>query len=194
VQLASQPDQPNQLVYVALGDSAAQSIGASAPEKGYVGLVARQLAIDTGRPVKVINLSVTGATAADVVAVQLPQLAALSPDLITMDIGANDVNRGVSAADFKRDYVTILDALPADKSVIADVPSFGSAEKGRVIASFNAVAVPALAERNIKRAPLFDYTRRTQFNITTYAPDLFHPSNKGYRNWFEAFYPVVKAR
>jgi acyl-CoA thioesterase-1 len=41
------------LLYVALGDSAAQGIGASRPDRGYVGLLARRISRRTGRRVRV---------------------------------------------------------------------------------------------------------------------------------------------
>ena len=70
------------IVYVALGDSTAQGIGASRPERGSVGLVAQRLRVATGRPVQVINLSVSGARVRDVVGDQLPKLAGLAPDIV----------------------------------------------------------------------------------------------------------------
>ena len=43
------------LLYVALGDSAAQGIGASSAQHGYVGLIAQRLRDTTGRPVQVVE-------------------------------------------------------------------------------------------------------------------------------------------
>ena len=54
--------EPGDLVYVALGDSAAQGIGASTSDNGYVGLVADRLRERTGNPVLGVNLSRSGAT------------------------------------------------------------------------------------------------------------------------------------
>src|SRR5215212_8776807 len=44
------------LRYVALGDSLAQGIGASRPDRGYVGLLAERVERATGRRVEVVNL------------------------------------------------------------------------------------------------------------------------------------------
>ncbi|MDQ3151126.1 MAG: SGNH/GDSL hydrolase family protein, partial [Actinomycetota bacterium] len=44
-------EEPGELRYVALGDSLTQGIGASRPERGYVGLIADALAQRTGRTV-----------------------------------------------------------------------------------------------------------------------------------------------
>jgi len=59
---AAPKGEPGGILYVALGDSVAQGIGASGPERGYVGLLAERLRIATGRPVLVVNLSRSGAS------------------------------------------------------------------------------------------------------------------------------------
>ncbi len=79
------------LVYLALGDSAAQGIGASQPDRGYVGLIADQIRMQTSRPVQVINVSKSGAKLADVIRDQLPLIAKYKADIITVDIGGNDI-------------------------------------------------------------------------------------------------------
>ena len=47
-----------QLLYVAIGDSAAQGIGASRPAHSYVGVIAKHL----GGTFRVVNLGISGAT------------------------------------------------------------------------------------------------------------------------------------
>lgn len=85
------------LVYVALGDSAAQSIGASRPERGYVGLLAKRMREETGSPVLVVNLSRSGATVRDVLDTQFPRLLQLQPDIVTVAVGGNDIRSYNSA-------------------------------------------------------------------------------------------------
>ncbi len=51
------------LLYVALGDSTAQGIGASRPGNGYVGILADRIRALSGRTVRTVNLSVSGARA-----------------------------------------------------------------------------------------------------------------------------------
>src|SRR5262249_58417650 len=60
-------------LWVALGDSAAQGIGADHPADGYVGQARAQLTERTGQPWRVVNLSRSGATIPDVLAEQLPR-------------------------------------------------------------------------------------------------------------------------
>lgn len=188
--------QPGELVYVALGDSAAQGLGASSTGTSYVGLIASQLAEATGKKVRTINLSKNGATVSDVLAQQVPQLEKLSgnrnPDLVTLDIGGNDVVHRTQGSDrFRNDYEAILQALPPGKAVVADVPYFG----GRIraddrVRQANDV-IDRLAPRyDIPVARLYD-TLRPRQSPWIYATDLFHPNDRGYRLWHQAFAPHV---
>ena len=54
--LAARAD-PDALTWVVLGDSAAVGIGAESVERTYVAQVAERVAAETGRPVRVVNLS-----------------------------------------------------------------------------------------------------------------------------------------
>jgi lysophospholipase L1-like esterase len=81
-------------LWVALGDSTAQGIGASAPDRGYVGQLLVRLRDEQRRPWRVVNLSVTGARVADVVRAQVPRINEVGePELVTCAAGANDVIR-----------------------------------------------------------------------------------------------------
>src|SRR5215207_4550141 len=81
-------------LWVAVGDSTAQGIGASAPERGYVGQLLVRLRDEQRRPWRVVNLSVTGARVADVVREQVPRINEVGePELVTCAAGANDVIR-----------------------------------------------------------------------------------------------------
>ena len=116
--------EPGGLLYVALGDSAAQAIGASDPEHGYVSLLGDRLRDGTGRPVEVVNLSSSGARISDVLDTQLPALRALgrTPDVLTVAIGGNDV-RAYDRATFEAEAERLVSALPAG-TYVADAPYF----------------------------------------------------------------------
>ncbi len=70
---------PGELLYVAIGDSAAQGIGASRPDRSYVGVLAEEIRSVTGQTVRVVNLSVSGATVELAVQDQLPRFVKLLP-------------------------------------------------------------------------------------------------------------------
>ena len=93
-----------------LGDSTAQGIGASGYDKGYVGQLRRILEERTGKTWRVLNLSKSGARAADVLATRLPRLEALGtlPDLVTVAIGSNDVVRRTPLEQVERELREIV--------------------------------------------------------------------------------------
>jgi len=110
-------------LWVVLGDSTAQGLGASSPDGGYVGQVLAGLRQQTGLPWRVLNLSVSGALTRDVLGTQLPGMPA-GADLVTCGIGVNDIlytSPGKFASDYfhpsqegYRDWArALLAALPA---------------------------------------------------------------------------------
>jgi len=186
----SQATASGNFTYVVLGDSAAQGLGASKPQLGYVGLLAKQIAQTTGKQVRVVNLSVSGAQTEDVINKQLPELKNYKPDLLTVEIGANNVTHWDSAL-FSKQYNQLAQALPAG-TIVANVPYFG----GRIRLNTQALAASeiiaqAAATYQLKLVDLQAYTHTRQ-SIRNYSWDLFHPSNQGYKNWDAAFWQVIQ--
>ncbi len=183
--------EPGGIVYVALGDSTAQGIGASRPERGYVGLIAQRLRDATGRPVVVINLSASGARVHDVVAEQLPKLAGLKPDLVTVAVGANDI-RSYEIARFSADVDALIAGLPAN-AVVGDVPWFMHGGMGRRSGQAADYVARVARLRELSVARLHDATERRGWPsmITDFAADWFHPRNRGHRVWAGAFWEAM---
>ncbi|MCW2613617.1 MAG: hydrolase family protein [Frankiales bacterium] len=187
--------QEGGLLYVALGDSAAQGIGASGPGKGYVGLLAERLRQRTGRPVEVINISESGARIRDVLATQLPALTALgrTPDVLTVGIGGNDV-RAYDRETFTAEVERLTGALPAG-AYVADAPYFmhGRWERdAQQAADLLTASASAHAQRPVR---LHEALRAQgwQAMLTQYAADWFHPNDRGHRVWADAFWAAMEA-
>ena len=110
-------------LWVALGDSMTQGIGASRFDRGWVGQLGAQLA-RRGHQVRIVNLSVSGARAGDVLADQLPAIARLGlrPALVTVLIGSNDLMRRRHRDALAGLFGELLDRLPAG-AVIANLPN-----------------------------------------------------------------------
>lgn len=182
--------QPGDFIYIALGDSAAQGIGASRPANGYVGLIAANIEKTTGRKVRVINLSVSGAKVEDALRDQVPQLANYRPDLLTAEIGANDM-RNYNAKAFRQSYEKFLQALPPGKSIVADMPYFGGRpDSTRHAQEANKIIAELTDTYNTPTAQLYN-SLSIQQSPRIYASDFFHPNNRGYRIWYTAFWPEV---
>jgi acyl-CoA thioesterase-1 len=177
-------------LYVAIGDSAAQGIGASRPAHSYVGVLAKRL----GGGYRVVNLGISGATVRMAIERELPALATLQPDIVTVSIGANDI-AGFDEERFARDIRELFDALPPH-AIVADLPSFYFLPGEKRVAVANRIVRDAAAERGLVVAPLHARTRRQGlWGVSTqFAGDLFHPNDRGYRVWASAFESAVDAR
>jgi len=165
-------------LWVVLGDSTAQGIGAPSHDQGYVGQLRHRL----GPGWRVLNWSRSGARTADVIETQLPRLEALEvePDLVTAAVGANDLYPtpiGVLVANLR----TIIGALPPG-AVIATLPQGLKAEKARAANDVIQAEAPAHGLR------VADVWARTGAPWRgKYAPDAFHPNQAGYADWTAAF-------
>lgn len=182
---------PGELLYVAMGDSAAQGIGATAPNRGYVGLIAERVGELTGRSVRTVNLSVSGARVEDAVAVQLPKFRGYAPDIVTVAIGANDVGT-FEPASFEQALRTVFAALPSH-AIVADLPYFYLPHNERTVAQANAIVRRLAHEFGLTVAPLHETTRDAGLlgALTLFAKDMFHPNDRGYRVWADAFAPAL---
>ena len=184
--------------YVALGDSAAQGVGASHVGASYVALLGRRISLATGRSVAITNLSVSGAISGDVVAGQLPALAELGfePDIVTLDIGGNDVvfAIGNTVESFAASFDKILAGLPAG-SFVGDVPWFvipGLEQRSRAMASR---AVELIERHGHYKVPIYDAMRQ-EGRLLYYpktAADWFHPNDKGHQEWADLFWRQIEA-
>lgn len=176
---------------VALGDSTAQGIGASAPERGYVALIAQRLRSATGRPVQVLNLSRSGARVHDVVVEQLPRLAGLAPDFVTVAVGANDLKHN-DADRFRADVDALIAGLAAT-TVVGDVPWFMHGGTGRKSSEAADYVAAQAGARGLPVARLHRAMRERGWAsmITDFAADWFHPNDRGHRLWADAFWDAI---
>ncbi len=175
-------------LWVALGDSTAQGLGAPGPRDGYVGQTLQQLRRQTGQHWRVVNLSVSGSLMRDVIGDQLPLLKEHRPDLVTCGSGTNDILFSSPATLFS-DLRALLDAVP-DKTVLLDLPKpsgfwgiFGHMSVPYV-ARINRVIHEVAGKRSLPVA-------RVSAHFTApwagkLAVDSFHPSQDGYRDWSRA--------
>ncbi|HSH31305.1 MAG TPA: SGNH/GDSL hydrolase family protein, partial [Candidatus Saccharimonadales bacterium] len=168
-----------------------QGIGATSPARGYVGLVAEKLRQASGRPVRVINLSRSGAVIADVFSDQLPRLTALKPDVVTVAVGGNDVWRGASLPELEERFGRLAAALPAG-SILADVPCFGGGQAERKVQAISPLVEQLCREHDLVFAPLHQTTHPHHRDRRQYARDWFHPSDAGYVVWAQALWAGVE--
>ena len=163
-------------VWVALGDSMTQGIGASAYDRGWVGQLSGRLR-ETGWQHRVVNLSVTGARVDDVVAKQLPALEAVVGStgpaaLVTLVVGSNDVVSPVHRRGLVDRFGVLIDRLPAG-AVVMNLPN-PHREAGRV----DALLRERAAAGRIVLADMRTEGPRSWRGLL--APDSFHLNDRGY--------------
>lgn len=172
-------------LWVVVGDSTAQGIGASAPDRGYVGQLLVRLRDEQHRPWRVVNLSATGARVADVAREQIPRINdAGAPELVTCAAGANDVIRfGFRrVADALRGLIR---ALPP-RAVMATLPQGLLPGRTRELNQIIQVEAPAAG---LRIADAWAHTGPPWQG--KYAADDFHPNDAGYGEWCAAFAEAI---
>jgi lysophospholipase L1-like esterase len=184
---------PEAVLYVALGDSAALGLGASDPDRGYVGLVAERIAAVTGRRVRVRNLAIDGATVAVVIRDELHRLRGLEPDVVTLGVGANDVWR-FEPARFEAELEQVCAALPPG-SIVGELPSFSVLPVAGRVRAANRIIDAVAARHGFWVAPVHATTGIGGLTdaLLGAAGDLFHPNDRGHRRWADAYLPGVLA-
>lgn len=169
-------------LWVALGDSMTQGIGASAYDRGYVGQLAERL------PYRVVNLSLSGGIVRDVLQRQLPALASLgnAPALVTVLIGSNDMMNAQNRARLPVDLAEMLRLLP-EGSVVGNQPGMHDAA-----VQVNRMIDEAVAERGLVLAEFRDPRMRSWKGRL--AADHFHPNDRGYAGMAEIFADALGRR
>lgn len=183
--------------YLALGDSTGQGIGASAPNRSYVGQLAERIELRLGEPIRMTNLCITGATSFYCARDQLPHAERVlleAPDLVTIGVGANDIAAWDPVA-YHRNLGTILEALPAH-TIVGELPSFHLPWNERKVREANGILRSVAGARGLEVVPLHEATRSRGIPgiLTEFAEDAFHPNDRGYEVWADAFWPYVEAR
>src|SRR5690348_2882153 len=179
-------------LWVVLGDSTAQGLGAASPDGGYVGQVLAGLREQTGQPWRVLNLSVSGSLTRDVTGVQLPRIPA-GADLVTCGIGVNDILY-TSPGKLFADLRALIAALPA-RTVLLDLPlpagCWGFLGRASVpyVNRINRTIRQAAAARSLPVAAISAHF--TPPWAGKFASDCFHPSQDGYRDWARALLATV---
>ena len=177
---ARQQDGP---LWLVLGDSAAQGVGASSRATGYVGVVLERLRAD-GTPWRVVNLSRSGARTRDVVDEQLPAAGDVQADLVTAVVGGNDA-LGTPLEQWRRDIDRLVAALPRG-AVVATVPRGVRERRTR---KANAHLVDVAPRHGLLVADLWSRTGPPYRGL--YA-DGFHPNDRGYLPWADGIEEAVR--
>jgi lysophospholipase L1-like esterase len=193
------------LRYVALGDS--YTIGTS------VGIAERwpdQLVAALGpKPPTlelVANLAVNGYTSRDVLDLELPALAALEPEFVSVLIGVNDVVQGVPESTYRRNVDRILadlvGRLGPDRILVVTTPDYTVTPAGADygdpgpqaarVRLFNEILAAIAASRGLRVVDVHELSLAAASDPSLVARDGLHPSGAQYARWVERILPAVE--
>ena len=199
-------DRGQPVHYVALGDSTVAGLGASSPEKHYVGVLHARLR-EVYPQARLTNLGVSGATSADVVRGQLRRAVELRPQLVTLSIGPNDITQGKDAKQYEQNIEMIFRTLARETEAtvvvnlipdMAIAPRFTADQKaavGRQAQLFNDVLRRQGERYGVELVDLYTASQReTPQHPEWLSGDAYHPSDAGYARWAEIMWQGVAAR
>jgi lysophospholipase L1-like esterase len=197
--------------YVALGDSYtignAVSRGERWPDQLVAMLAAEALAAGREPPLELVgNLATSDFTTRDVIAVELPQLESLRPEVCSLLIGTNDVVQLVDEDEYGPNLEAILDAIEA---IVGRGRTFGVTTADFTVTPFgrdygdprlfsaqlrarNQIFANVLGSRGVPVADVYDLSLDAARDPTLVAADDLHPSGRQYTLWLARIVPVVR--
>jgi len=200
-------DRGTAILYVALGDSTVEGVGATSRSRNYVSRLHERLSA-AYPAARVTNLGVGGATSADVRARQLDRAIGLRPHLVTLAIGPNDITTRVPLAAYAQNVEAILGRLRRETTAVVVVnlipdlavtPRFrGSPHQeavGRQTIAFNEALERASRAHGAELVNLYSASQReVPLRPELMSADGYHPSDAGYARWAELVWAGVEAR
>ena len=189
--------------YVALGDSYTIGTSVSEVERWPNQLVER---LRPGVALELVaNLGVNGYASRDLIEDELPPLARLQPEFVTVLIGVNDVVQRVPEIVYDANLAHILDTIAAavgaghvvaistpDYTLTPQGATFGNPAQQRArIARFNELMAARAVERAIRFVSIDSVANEVAADRSLVARDGLHPSGAQYARWVELIAPAV---
>lgn len=191
------------LRFVVLGDSTSVGVGTT-PENSYPWLLAKALSDKFHVELEVVGKG--GAVTADVADNQVDKALALDPDLVLVEIGANDTTHVTPLSRVQSKIAEALDRLEESGAavVVAGPPNMGTSptmpQPLRTISGWRGNAVGRRIEQEARKRdiPYIDLAGGTRDEFRDdpekyYSVDWFHPGAGGYKLWAEVMLPTVRA-
>ena len=193
---------PGSVRYLAIGASDTVGLGASNPATGsWPAIVFSRFA----RGTTFTNVGVSGSTVRQAITRQLPQAAAVDPTVVSVWLAVNDLNAGIDATTYARDFTALIDGLLTQtqaRIVIANVPdlsglpAYAAQDRSALLARFAGynAAIGALGGRGGGRVTVADLFSGSAGIVTggTIAADGFHPSDAGYQLIADRFIAAMR--
>jgi len=170
---------PKEKLLTVIGDSAALSVGASSPEKGYVNIIRETLEDSTGTSWGVINFSMSGAKVSNALDEYLPAIKSIpNSDEFICCVGSNDIFWSISVSEFHDDLRKMISLLPQN-SIVGTLA--GASPRSAVA---NNILKKAAKARGLR---VLNPWGKPGLGLNKVAKDKFHPNDVGHQLMADAF-------
>jgi acyl-CoA thioesterase I len=189
--------------YLALGDSLTQGVGAVDEQTGaFPALLAERWRAD-GCEVELQNAGISGYTAGQILAEQVPQIDTFNPTIITFQAGGNDIVNGVPVDEYRNNVKSVLDAATGSGArvvVLAQNEWFRSPEGKNYVGDDGAAQRSAyddvlIEETSAHGAEFVDlrpmYAEQAEKGL--WVEDGIHPTPEAYEAWASSLTEAVPA-
>jgi lysophospholipase L1-like esterase len=199
-------DRP-ELRYLALGDSYTIGTGASGDAHNYPSILAARLSDSTGAKVDLTNPAVNGFTTQDLIENELGFVSRLSPQLVTILIGVNDLVQGRSKESYGKSLAAIYDEvatlhLGSGRTVAISIPNwsvvpaaagFGDPSRlRRLTDDFNGLARLEAQKRGFMWVDITAVSTSRHGAPGWISSDGLHPGDIQYAAWADVIWESVR--
>jgi acyl-CoA thioesterase-1 len=179
----------NACTLLVLGDSLSAGHGL-APGQGLVELLQQRLQ-QRALPARVVNASISGDTTAGGLARLDALLAQHRPDILLLELGANDGLRGLSLPAMKRNLNNIIDKAQAAGAKVLLIgmqmpPNYGP----RYTERFHSIYGELAHEQQLPLVPFL--MEKVALEPDLMQPDNFHPNAEAQPLLLEAVWPLLQ--
>ena len=188
--------------YLAIGDSLTQGVGAADESTGaFPALLAEHWRAD-GCEVELQNAGISGYTAGQILAEQVPQIESFKPTIITFQAGGNDIANGIPIEEYRENVKSVLDSATGSGArviVLAQNEWFRSpvgVDYGESVPSQRAAYDDVLIEETSAHGAEFVDMRplyAEQADQNLWVEDGIHPTPEAYQAWADRLTEEVPA-
>jgi acyl-CoA thioesterase I len=188
--------------YLAIGDSLTQGVGAPDESTGaFPVLLAEHWRAD-GCEVELQNVGVSGYTAGQILAEQVPQIESFQPNIITFQAGGNDIANGIPIEEYRENVKAVLESATGSGArvyVLAMNEWFRSpvgVDYGEDLpaqsAAYDAVMIEEASAHGAEFVDLRELYKQ-QADQNMWVEDGLHPTPEAYQAWADKLSEEVPA-
>lgn len=191
----SKKDPTKEFVFVAIGDSTVEGAGATHHKRSFTGILYSMIK-ERFPKTSYHNFGKFGSSTKDVINDQLDKAIALKPDLVTISVGANDMNNKILPKTFSKNLILIIEQLQKEttaKIVLNNLPDFTKSTAisrtqrslGKfIISRYNKAIEKVAADNDVFFIDLYSQSKvYAKYYPELIAEDKFHPSDFGHALW-----------